>query len=139
MPESRLSDKMRDAIVRAAERELDLHLGTKPINDAQIAGVAYDVRVEGTYLGWTSEAGKAEARELYDSTPSRLRPRVERAERTPDFGLSTQVGLVLKKCREIEADLVCGERNPNAAVGELRTRLEILHESVLLAEQRRAS
>ena len=134
MPESHLTDDMKAAIRRAAERELELILGDKPINDMQIMGTAYDVHVEGTYLGWTSAQGKVEAQEIYDATSSRLRHEVERTPQA-DPELSMQVGLALKRCRQIEADLVCGKRDVAVAFGDLRSRLEVLHESALMADQ----
>ncbi len=126
-----LPDDMRPAIIHAAERELELKLGDKPIDDDQICGTAYDVDVEGKYLGWTNAAGKEEARKLYESTPSRLRPLVWRHIVQPQK-MSAQVGLALKDCQRLEAEfLTSHDDNVLGQLGMLRRRLEVLFEMAL--------
>lgn len=134
--------EMKEAVRRAGERELDLEIGDKPINDPQIMGSPYDVRVEGKYLGWASKARCDELRQIYADTSSRLR----RSPKPNDISIQdivTQVGFATRKCREVEADMVIAvtlhQVGTVAAAGvqDMRRQLEILHEHVLMLEQER--
>lgn len=132
-------EEMKEAVRRAAQRELDLDIGTKPINDPQILGECYDVRVEGRYLGWLGPKKCDELRQLYKDTPSRLHP-VKPKEIDLDQ-LVTGIGTATKKCREIEADMMVATTPLQAGdaatqgIQNLRNRLEFLHEQVLLMQQ----
>jgi hypothetical protein len=127
-------EKMKTAVRRAAQRELELKIGDKPFNDPQIMGSPYDVHVEGTYLGWTSKEKCDELRKLYADTPSELRkyPNPTRWEMDE---VATSVGIVVKKCRELEADLMMGGERVRHGVLSMRRELEMLHERVLMLEQ----
>jgi hypothetical protein len=127
-------DAMKTAVRRAAERELELKIGDRPINDPQILGSPYDVHVEGTYLGWASRERCDELRQLYADTPSRLR-RSPEAPRSSIGDMAARVGIAAKKCRELEADLMIGGEAVEQGVLGLRRELEMLHERVLMLEQ----
>ena len=132
---SALSQKQKLAIIRAARRKLDFRVGTKPIGDAQILGPAYDLHVEGTYLGWTSKRGCEEARALYRSTPSQLREDAGIASLIGRSYFATEVGMTLRECRHIEDELRVLEPSAARRVGIIRERLESLHERVCIAEE----
>ena len=72
---------MKSAVKRGAQRKLKLSM--KRGSDAQIRSPFFDVRVEGVYQGWCSPEQRDELQELYDTTPSLLRPVVERSVRDP--------------------------------------------------------
>jgi len=125
---------MKAAVRRAAERELDLKISDKPFDDPQILGSPYRVRVEGTYLGWTSRDRCDELRRIYAETPSRLRKGSD--PRPLTLGdLPGRVGMLLRRARELEADASIGQKNVADGVGQLRREIEMLHERVLLLEQ----
>jgi len=127
-------EDMRAAVRRAAQRELTLKIGDKPFNDPQIMGSPYDVHVEGTYLGWTSKEKCDELRQLYTDTPSQLHKRPN-PTRWSMGEVATSVGIIAKKCREVEADLMLGGDSVKHGVLALRRELEMLHERVLMLEQ----
>ena len=129
-------DKMKLAVRRAAERELALSMrhGT----DCQIVGPFFDVRAEGTYLGWCSPSQKDELQKLYDDTPSLLRPVVDRAiQRRVDHGDSVKNGIAfaLTRCRQLEAEIHFAETTDvTQRLGALRAHLELLYETHLTSE-----
>lgn len=124
---SRLSDRQREGIVWAAEREIPLKLGKEPIRDPQICG-GYDIYVGAKYLGWTSKKGKLEARALHEATPSKLK---DPKPQTRDEQIVFQVELALKRCGQIESDhLSRMDQAMVDQVGVLRAGLEVLFERV---------
>ena len=133
MAKSKLSDKMRERIIWAAEREVPLFV-SGPHQDIQICGSIYDVRIsskDGEYLGWTSKAGAEEAKALHKATPSKLAMPVEKTRELP---FTFQVELALRRCRNIESSLQ-GPHRPglNDEVSRLRSDLEVLYEQALTA------
>ena len=127
-------EEMKAAVRRAGQRELELKIGDKPFNDPQIMGSPYDVHIEGTYLGWTSKEKGDELRKLYADTPSQL----AKFRNPPKWEIDevvTSVGIVVKKCRELEAGMMVGGENVKYSILAMRRELEILHERVLMMEQ----
>lgn len=117
--------RMKAAVQRGAERELELSI--KPG-----FGPLMDVKVEGRYLGWCSPKQGEELQKLYDETPSRLSR--GSGTRLADLdGFVVEVALALKRCRQIEADMMLfDKRIDGAALHDLRNRLETLHTQALM-------
>lgn len=123
-------EEMKKAVQRAAQRELELRI-SKPINDPQIVGNPCDVHVEGRYLGWTSQGNCEELKKIYASTPSLIRNKTPKPIDSSD--IATELGLVAKKCREIEADLSIGTvEGAMVGISDLRSKIDMLHARALL-------
>jgi len=124
-----LDEERRRAIIHAAEREQKLEIDQKPINDPQILGTAYSLRIKGQHLGWTSAEGCREARELYNKTPSRLRHRWrELTLGNPVAQLARDSELAVAQVRRLEASLGIGDNPLRDEVASLRALIEVLHE-----------